>query len=234
MRKILIVSAVALAFVGLSTPAHAVTAGTISVPSDFVGALSDTRTTGSYEVVGTGLHIATTGSTSTDKVAEYVATDTTLATVGEPSLEYTNTTAAGIPGFQLVVDFDGNGSLDGILIGEPGAYGNDWWLNNAAKPFVKLGAPLHGGGYGSDNHGTLAQWRAAFPTATVKAFGFSLGSGVKGDGVLDAISFAGVRYTFVATVTLTSKAACKVGGWMTSNNPTFSNQGDCVSYFATK
>lgn len=232
MRKILIASAVALGFIGLSTSAHAVTAGTIRVPIDF--ASSDTRATGHYAVEGTGLHIWTEGSTSTDKVAEYVATTTALASVGEPSLDYTNTTAAGIPGFQLVVDFDGNGSPDGILIGEPGVYGNDWWLNNAAQPFVKLGAPLHGGGYGSDNHGTLAQWRAAFPTAMVRAFGFSLGSGVKGDGVLNAINFADVRYTFAATVTLTSKAACKDGGWMTSNNPTFSNQGDCVSSIATK
>ena len=63
---------------------------------------------------------------------------------------------------------------DGILIGAPAVYGNDWWLNNAAKQFVKDGAPSHTGGSGSANHGTLDQWRAAFPDAVVTAFGFSL------------------------------------------------------------
>lgn len=31
----------------------------------------------------------------------------------------------------------------------------------------------------------------------------------------------------------TSKAECKKGGWEQFNNPTFKNQGDCVSYVAT-
>jgi hypothetical protein len=31
----------------------------------------------------------------------------------------------------------------------------------------------------------------------------------------------------------TSKDQCKKGGWKTFNNPTFKNQGDCVSYVAT-
>ncbi len=29
----------------------------------------------------------------------------------------------------------------------------------------------------------------------------------------------------------TSKEQCRDGGWQTFNNPTFRNQGDCVSYF---
>ena len=206
-------------------------ARTITVPDDFVPSLSDTRATGSYAVEGTGLRVRTTGTTSTDKVAEYVATKTPLAAIGEPSLDYTST-AGGVPGFQLVVDFDADGSADGILIGEPGVYGNDWWLNNAAKQFVKDGAPSHTGGFGSANHGTLDQWRTAFPDATVTAFGFSLGSGVKGDGVLNAITFAGDRYTFVKPVVLTNKDQCKDGGWATSTKPVFTNQGACVASFA--
>ena len=214
--------------------AHAAAAETIEVPTDFVAALSDTRATGHYEVVGTGLHIWTTGSTGTDKVAEYLATDTPLADVGEPSLDYTNTTGGGVPGFQLVVDFDNDGTSDGILVGEPGAYGNDWWLNNGAAQFVKDGAPSHTGGFGSANHGTLDQWRTAFSDAQVGAFGFSLGSGVKGDGVINAINFAGTRYTFTEPVVLTSKNQCKNGGWATSTAPVFKNQGECVSSFARK
>jgi len=231
--------ALTAAAVGLVLAASAVSpasaaARTLTVPDDFNPTLSDTRATGSYGVEGTGLRITTTGSASTDKVAEYVTTETPLAAVGEPSLTFRNTSSGGTPGYQLVVDFDADGSSDGILIGEPGVYGNDWWVNDAAKQFVKDGAPSHTGGSGSANHGTLDQWRAAFPSATVQAFGFSLGSGVKGDGVIDAITFAGDTYTFAKAVVLTSKDQCKNGGWATSTKPVFANQGACVSSFAVK
>ena len=134
-----------------------------------------------------------------------------------------------------MVDFNDDGTRDGILIGEPGVYGTDWWLNNAAAAFVKAGAPVNGGGSGSGSawHGTLAQWRTAFPAAEVDAFGFSLGSGVKGDGVLNAITFAGTRYTFAEHTVLTGKDECKGGGWATSTKPAFRNQGECVSSFVS-
>ena len=195
------VAAVAVGLVWAAVPGAAQAAEQTIVPSrDFVASQSDTRATGKYEVVGSGLHIVTTGTTSTDKVAEYVAAgNVPLAGVGEPSLDYTNT-AGGVPGFQLVVDFDADGAPDGILIGEPASYGNDWWVSNSAKQFVKDGAPSHDAGFGSANHGTLDGWRASFPNATVLLFGFSLGSGVKGDGVLNAINFNGDRYTFSAKV----------------------------------
>jgi hypothetical protein len=225
-------AAAALSAMAFSTTAYAA-AGTIQVPSDFDPALSDTRATGNYEVVGTGLRVWTEGNTSTDKVAEYVASSTPLADAGEPNLEYTPTSGTIPPGFQLVVDFDNDGSADGILVGEPTYYGNDWWLNNAADADVKANAPVTGGGSGSTWHGTLAQWRANFPDANVLAFGFSLGSGVLGDGVINAINFAGTRYTFAADVVLTSKDQCKKGGWATSTSPVFKNQGDCVSSFAS-
>jgi hypothetical protein len=222
----------ALASMAFSGTAQAA-AKTLLVPDDFNQTYSDTRATGHYEVQGTGLHIWTQGSTSTDKVAEYVDTNTALAAVEEPTLDYTQTSGTIPPGFQLIVDFDNDGTLDGILVGEPTYYGNDWWLNNAAAQFVKDGAPSHTSGSGSENHGTLDQWRAAFPNAVVKAFGFSLGSGVKGDGVLNSITFAGDTYTFAQPVVLTSKDQCKKSGWATSTSPVFKNQGDCFSSFAS-
>ncbi|MEO7005745.1 MAG: hypothetical protein ABI275_00240 [Terrimesophilobacter sp.] len=217
----------------ITTP-HVTTDGaaTIYVPSDFVSALSDTRSTGHYEVAGTGLHIWTEGATSSDKVAEYVATNKPLAEVGEPSLDYVATAGTIPPGFQLVVDFNGDGSADGILVGET-IYSGDWWASSGSLQFVKDGAPSHEGGSGSSNHGTLDQWRTAFPNAIVQAFGFSLGSGVLGDWTLNAINFAGTHYTFANSVVLDSKNECKSGGWATSTIPVFRNQGDCVSYFAS-
>jgi hypothetical protein len=65
----------------------------------------------------------------------------------------------------------------------------------------------------------------------VLAFGFSLGSGVKGDGVIESIQFAGDTYTFA--VVLQGKDECKDGGWATSTQPVFKNQGQCVSSFAS-
>jgi hypothetical protein len=222
------------AVVALAGPASAAGAGTIHVPSDFDQSLQDTRATGHYEVVGNALHVWTEGHTSTDKVAEYVDTSVPLANVGEPTLNQTNNGTGTIaPGFQLVVDFNNDGTADGILVGEPTApgYGNNWWLNNAADSAVKANAPHTGGGFGSPWYGTLDEWRANFPDANVVAFGFSLGSGVLGDWTINAINFNGTTYTFVAD--LTSKNQCKNGGWATSTSPVFKNQGQCVSSFAS-
>ena len=233
LKKRILLAVAAVAVLGLGTQSAFAASATIKVPSGFDKSLSDTRSAGHYAVQGTGLHIFTDDSSSQAKVAEYVATTTSLASIGEPKLNYTNT-SGGIPGFQLVVDFDNNGTADGILVGEPGAYGNDWWASNGSAAFVKTGAPSHTGGSGSENHGTLDQWRTAFPTATVRAFGFSLGSGVKGDGVLNSIDFNSTNYTFAMSVVLKNKAECKNGGWATSDIPVFTDQGQCVKFFTAK
>ena len=230
IKRITLAAVAVTALTGIAPAANATeTDGTIYVPSDFVVELSDTRDNGSYEVQETALHIATTGTTGTtgqDKVAEYVASDVALADVGEPTLEYTNSSNLGVPGAQLVVDFDNDGSSDGILVGEPASYGNDWWLNKAASDDVKVGAPVNGGGSGTDWHGTLDQWRVAFPDAVVEAFGFSLGSGVKGEGNLEAINFADTRYTFAKSEVLD---ACTWGVSKAINSLAIENLAGCVS-----
>ena len=213
---------------GMAAPAFAANATLTTYDFDW----SQTRTTGHFEFVGDGLHIWTEGNTSTDKVAGYVETSTALTEVGEPALSYTTNAGTIPPSSQLVVDFDGNGTADGILVGEPTYYGNDWWASNGSAQFVKDGAPSHTGGSGSTNHGTLDQWRAVFPEANVLAFGFSLGSGVYGDYLLRSMTFAGDTYTFA--VALAGAEECKNGGWATSTAPVFKNQGDCVSHFASK
>ena len=49
-------------------------------------------------------------------------------------------------------------------------------------------------------------------------------------------SFAATRLGVIQVVipVLTTTGDCKNGGWRTYTNPTFKNQGDCVSYVATK
>jgi hypothetical protein len=78
------------------------------------------------------------------------------------------------------------------------------------------------------------------------ALGFNQGSGnpevvaaVDGLHLASAARDIDVTYDFEVTrpappeVTLTSKDACKKGGWEASTKPVFRNQGDCVSHFAT-
>lgn len=218
--------------VALATPAAAATTGTIYVPDDF--AVSETRATGHFEVTEDGgLHIWTEGSTSTDKVAEYVATDAPLAGIDEPSLQYQNT-AGGIPGLQLVVDLNNDGTPDGILVGEPSFYGDDWWANSQLDNFIAANpGTAPGARHGYAHAGSLSEWSTAYADARILAFGFSLGSGVKGDGVIDALNFNGTRYTFAQHTILPGKNECKDGGWATSTKPFFKNQGECVSSFAS-
>ncbi|HYG92542.1 MAG TPA: hypothetical protein VD859_03060 [Nocardioides sp.] len=103
----------------------------------------------------------------------------------------------------------GNLNADDVLGGES-IHGGDWW-----------------------RCGTLAEWEAAFADENVLAYGFSLGSGVLGDGVIHSMTFGGTAYEFGAHTVLTGKEQCKNGGWATSTMPVFKNQGDCVSFFAS-
>lgn len=170
-------------------------------PNDVVH--TDTRATGHNDFLATGgVRVYTEGTTSTDKATGYFDTDVALADAGEPAMDYTATVGTVRPGLQLVTDFDGDGTTDGILVGEPVyangtvLYGRTWWLNNGASQTVKDNAPSHAGGFGSDNNGTLTEWRAAFPNAKVLQAGWSLGSGVLGDGVINAITVGLDRFEF--------------------------------------
>ena len=195
---------------GLPSAAHAV--DEVPVLSHTID-LSETRATGhnEFRADGSGVRVWTEGNTSLDKAAGYFDVNKSLASVGEPSMSWTPNGAQLLkPSVQLKTDFDGDGNIDGILVGEPTyangtvLYGDDWWLSNGSEQFVKDAAPLHTGGSGSDNHGTLAQWRAAFANADVIQGGWSLGSGVKGDGVIQAIVIGGQPYYFVKSADATT------------------------------
>ncbi|KQM82121.1 Ig-like domain-containing protein [Agromyces sp. Leaf222] len=184
------VASLALALVAVAPAAQAAPIG----DWDF----SETRATGHYERTADGLHIWTEGATSTDKVAGYLNVDLPLASTLSGGIDYAAT--SGItPGAQFAVDIDGNGSPDGILVGES-VYGENWWLTNGSSAAFKALDPsgAEDGGNGSAHFGTLAQWSAAAPAARIVKVGFSLGSGVKGDGVVRAVVAGGTRFTFDA------------------------------------
>lgn len=158
--------------------------------------LSQTRATGHVEFLKSGLHVWTEGNTSTDKAAGYFAATGTLPDTAV--LDWFGTDPQ--PGSQLVFDADGtsgNGNDYNILVGEP-VYGDNFWLTGSSSADAKAADPsgAENGGNGSEWFGTLAQWKAALPNARLLAAGFSLGSGIKGDGVIDAMTLDGTRYEF--------------------------------------
>lgn len=171
---------------------------TITVRSnDFVTALGDTRADGHVTVGDKGIGVATVGTTSTAKAAEYWAYKTPLSSAGTPTLSWVGTVAK--PGKQLIVDFDGNGSADGTLVGED-VYGTNWWLTSSAQGFVTDPAnnriPSHSTGFGSTNNGTLAEWVNRNPKAQILDVGFSLGSGIEGSGIITGMTVGEQPFDF--------------------------------------
>jgi hypothetical protein len=179
--------------------------------SDFISGLSDTRSAGHFTFIKDGLHLLTDDATSNAKVAEYFPVSGSLADMVGSSIEWWGTDPA--PGSQIVFDTGIPGANRyNILVGEA-VYKGDWWLTNGSSAEAKAASPLPPGGSGSDWHGTLAEWAAALPDATVYAGGFSLGSGVKGDGLLYSETFGTTEYHFTnvpavktSTMTISPKA----------------------------
>ena len=193
----------AAALVSIAPAAHADNTVTIR-PGGFVSQLSDTRSTGHVEFLKDGLHVWTEGNTSTDKAAEYIG----VSIAGIPStasLGWIGTQPQ--PGSQIVFDVDSDRTNDNtwnILVGEP-VYGDHFWYPGGTTRALAHGVtcPETTGGSGSDCHGTLAEWQAAVPTAEVYAVGFSLGSGVKGDGVIRDLQIGGTDYRFTSEAATT-------------------------------
>lgn len=174
--------------------------------------LSQTRATGHVEFLKSGLHVWTESNTSTDKAAGYFAV--TGALPDAAALDWFGTDPQ--PGSQLVFDADGtsgNGNDYNILVGEP-VYGDSFWLTNSSSADAKAADPsgAENGGNGSEWFGTLAEWKAALPNARILAAGFSLGSGVKGDGVVDSMTLDGTRYEFTNEPVAPEPAVADVDG----------------------
>jgi hypothetical protein len=155
-------------------------------------------------------------------------------------------------GLNVEVDYVGDGSSYTALVFEPvyqaggaGALQDDTWqywdaLNGGAGVWWST----------KDIPGVCAfncfvSWSTILadnPNAKVKyGLGFNVGSGWTGqfsgaaDGLTVGVSGNSTTYDFEVPVgPPTSKDQCKDGGWQTFNNPSFKNQGDCVSYVATQ
>lgn len=196
------------ALVSLAPGAHATAGQTVMIrPGGFdTNGLSDTRSAGHVEFLKEGLHVWTDDTSSEAKAAEYID----VPAQGIPStaaLTWWGTDAQ--PGTQIVFDADGDPSTTGdaynVLVGEP-AYAGDFWYTGGTTRAAAHGVtcPETTGGSGSDCHGTLAQWQQALPNAKVYAVGFSLGSGIKGDGVIHDLQVGDTDYQFTSEPAITT------------------------------
>lgn len=166
---------------------------------------AETRTAGHNDVGASDVHVYTDDNTSQAKAACYFTLTGALPTNASMLwADNGNDTDTARPGQQLV--FDGNGipgdgiSDYNILVGEP-VYGDNWWLTSGSSAEAKAADPsgTENGGNGSEWFGTLAEWSAAMPDATSLAGGWSLGSGVKGDGWVKSLTYGPDTYTFTNT-----------------------------------
>ena len=187
-----------VALSGIAAPIiHAANPITTIRPADLD--TSQTRAAGHVTFRTDDLRVMTDDNTSLAKAAGYFTVNGPLPT--SASLDWIGTNPQ--PGQQIVFDADGtkgNGNDYNVLVGEP-VYGANWWLTNGSSADAKAADPsgADNGGNGSDYFGTLADWGTALPNARMLAGGFSLGSGIKGDGIIDGITYDSTTYRFTST-----------------------------------
>ncbi len=209
---------------------------------------TQTRSQGFNEFVVGGLHVYTTGGAPVSgpdqrKAAGYHAINIALSEVGTPSIEIAPGFTGTRPSLQLGFDADGNGTQDAYLVGEPWAYGGGTWsptVNgdwNDAKFWASNGADFGvGAGGGYNSMGTLAAYLLANPESRLTSYGYSLGSGVDGDAIIESISvncstaaFGYVEGTLTTAIP-TISGTVNVAGTLTADPGTWGPNPVALSY----
>lgn len=158
---------------------------------DFTQSSSDGSA--SWSLVEDGLAVSTL-SEGHRKVAGYTAASFPLSHYGSFDINWTGTSPA--PGGQLLVDLDNDGTPTGYLVIED-AYAGEWWLSaNWGGDVDPADLPVSAVGGGGADWATPQEFLNAFPDAQVMAVGFSLGSGVTGNGIIHSITAGCTVYTF--------------------------------------
>ena len=169
---------------------------------------SQTRSQGTNEFVEGGLRVTTfsdddNGSPDQRKAAAYDLIDVALSEIGTPALVIAPGFTGVRPSLQLGFDAEGDGTQDAYLVGEPWVYGGGAWSLTVNGDWADanfwvtgsngFGVPS-GGGY--PGLGTLNDYLLANPEARITSYGYSLGSGVVGDAVINSITVACVMTEF--------------------------------------
>ena len=191
-----------------------------------------------------------TTPTGADKVYlfNYDQVGTTLNAVDAIGYSTYRTAGAGQQVAALNIEVDVNGAAPGgytVLVFEP-VYNTDqgavisgawqtWDAYNGGNAIWWSSNPIPG----APNRDTFVSWSTIIannPAAVIAGgFGVNQGSGNPGlVSAVDALTFGAngnsVTYDFEVLLSPTTKDECKKGGWQTFNDPTFKNQGDCVSW----
>jgi hypothetical protein len=208
MKKLIVISASVLALALASSAAAALVPGVFD-PGN-TGCPTATYTNGV-------LHLVKNCATSTNAAAGADITGFTGATFTSASFTLASATQCngGSPRFDVYTSvqapfFLGCNNVTPVINGD----GSATYTFNATTIAA-------GGG------------QVPFPTGTITSVDVLID--VQGTADLTNISFNGVTQVPVVTQVgpPTSKDACKHGGWKTFNNPTFKNQGQCVSFVAS-
>lgn len=222
IRPWALVAAGALAVGSLAAlaPAHAADSTVVTVrPTDLLPGLSDTRDAGHVAFLADGLRVWTDDGSGDAKAAEYFAVDRGIPSSSTIDWAGTQPQAS----VQIVFDVDattGNDNDWNVLVGEP-VYGvdgdgniTDWWMTGGTARAALRGitCPSTTGGSSSDCHGTLAQWRDALTDGRMYAGGFSLGSGVHGNGAIFSIGYDNTEYRFSNTAAAAATVRVDVTG----------------------
>lgn len=117
------------------------------------------------------------------------------------------------------------------LNGAAGAGTGNWWLTRTT-----ISASCT-----QSNPCTLSELITLFPNSGIRNTAnanvwLKAGGGWTGgfNGNVDELTINDDTYNFEPVVTASNKEACKNEGWRTANTPSYKNQGDCVSSFASK
>jgi len=194
----------------------------------------------------------TTDATTTSKAQYLHEANTPIADV--ETLGYsTKQNSASFPGgdasYQLVVDLNGS-APEGFttFVYEPYQNGTvvpaiwqQWDVDQgqfwSSRSFSEGTCTVAAGGGGAPFY-TLAELQANCPDAVAIGFGVNIGSNNPSYNVeVDALMFNDTTYNFELANEPTNKDQCKNDGWKSLTNAegkAFKNQGDCVSYFASK
>jgi hypothetical protein len=223
---------------------------------------TDMRPPGYYQFVegpataplGRGsLELVTPDGSSKVNLSNFDYQGTLLSAVDDMSYyTYRSSSSTGsavqAPSLQVAIDPNGDGTGFDTLVFEPvyntgqGALTDDAWQHWDAFDGGQAtwwSTRAIGGTCASTCYRSWSDIVADNPGATVLSVTINQGSGNPGiDANTDAIEFGTADQSTVwdfepLTGPPASKDECKQGGWQKFDNPSFKNQGDCVSYVAT-
>ncbi|NNC13473.1 hypothetical protein HII28_16520 [Planctomonas sp. JC2975] len=158
------------------------------------------RSAGHYDYTPATVKVWTDDASGNALVAGVHAVDIPLQDAGSPAIDLTNASGAA-PGLRLGIHLNGEGSSDGDLVYQ----GAGQWATDAHGFGVAAGS-------GFASLGTLQDYLAKNPEATIVSVGFQLGAGEKGSAEIVSITVGCQTFTFDSKPTAVTAVATDASG----------------------